>query len=286
MAGSPSASPGPGGSSPASPASLGSGSTAGRIDTRVAHPARVQDYWLGGRDNFAADRAAGAAVLAASPGLVASVRAGRAFLGRAVRYLAGPAGIGQFLDIGAGIPAAGNTHEVAQSVAAQARVVYVDNDPVVFGHARALLASVPHGSTDYLQADLRDPEKILAEAASLLDLSQPVAVVLMEVLQFVPDRAQPQEIVACLLDTLPPGSALLLAHPASDIAPRAAATMADQLSQLTPEQVTPRTQAEIMPFFNGLRLVPPGLVRVPQWRPESRRDAAAVSATWGGVGRK
>ena len=157
------------------------------FDTSVAHIARVYDYWLGGKDNFAADRAAAEQAIAAWPDIVLSVRANRAFLARAVRYLAGDAGIRQFLDIGTGIPAASNTHEVAQSVAPESRVVYVDNDPVVLTHARALLRSTSLGSLAYLDADLRYPDMILAEAAKTLDFKQPVAVMLLAVLQFVPD---------------------------------------------------------------------------------------------------
>ena len=162
-----------------------------RIDTSVAHIARVQDYWLGGRDNFAADRHAGDEAVAAFPGLVASVRSTRAFLARTVRYLTADEGIRQFLDIGTGIPTAGNTHEVAQAIAPDALVVYMDNDPVVFAHARGLLASGPHGSTAYLDTDLRDTGKVLAEAARMLDLTQPVALVLNSVLQFIPDDGRP-----------------------------------------------------------------------------------------------
>src|SRR6266480_4312660 len=158
------------------------------IDTKVAHPARVYDYWLGGKDNFAADREAAERVLAVAPGLRYRVRANRAFLGRAARYLAAEAGLRQFLDIGTGIPAAGNTHEVAQRAAPDARVVYVDNDPIVLLHAEALLRSSPEGATDYVQADLRDPGMILDRAATLLDFGQPVAVMLLGVLHLIQDE--------------------------------------------------------------------------------------------------
>ena len=203
-----------------------------RIDTSVAHIARVQDYWLGGRDNFAADRHAGDEAVAAFPGLVASVRSTRAFLARTVRYLTAEEGIRQFLDIGTGIPTAGNTHEVAQAIAPEALVVYMDNDPVVFAHARGLLASGPHGSTAYLDTDLRDTGKVLAEAARMLDLTQPVALVLMSVLQFIPDDEDPWKIVTTLLDALAPGSFLVVSHPANDIEARVMANMAARLNEL------------------------------------------------------
>ena len=169
------------------------------IDTSKAHPARVYDYWLGGKDNFAADREAAERVLAVAPGLRYRVRANRAFLGRAARYLAAEAGLRQFLDIGTGIPAAGNTHEVAQRAAPDARVVYVDNDPIVLLHAEALLRSSPEGATDYVQADLRDPGMILDRAATLLDFGQPVAVMLLGVLHLIQDAEDPWGIVARLM---------------------------------------------------------------------------------------
>src|SRR5580765_1029078 len=187
------------------------------VDTSVAHPARVYDYWLGGKDNFAAYREAAERVLAAAPGLRYRVRANRAFLARATRYLAAEAGLRQFLDIGTGIPAAGNTHEVAQRVAPDARVVYVDNDAIVLLHAEALLRSTPEGATDYVQADLRDPGTILDRAAALLDFGQPVAVMLLGVLHLIQDDEDPWAIVARLMAAMPPGSYLTVSHPAIDI---------------------------------------------------------------------
>ena len=261
-----------------------------RIDTSVAHIARGRDYWLGGRDNFAADRHAGDEAIAAFPGLVASVRSTRAFLARTVRYLTAEEGVRQFLDIGTGIPTAGNTHEVAQAIAPDALVVYMDNDPVVFAHSRGLLSSGPHGSTAYLNSDLRDTGKVLAEAARMLDLTQPVALVLMSVLQFIPHAEDPWKIVATLLDALAPGSFLVVSHPANDIEARVMAAMAARANQLMAEQVTLRSQADVEHFFTGLRLVPPGIVRVPEWRPEWQPDsagtAALVGTMWGGVGQK
>jgi trans-aconitate methyltransferase len=252
----------------------------------VAHIARVQDYWLGGTDHFPADRDAGDEGIAAFPGIAGSVRATRAFLVRAVRYLAGEAGIRQFLDLGTGIPAANNTHEVAQAVAPDARVVYVDNDPIVLAQARQLLASGPAGATAYLDADLRQLDAILSQAARLLDFSQPVAVMLIAVLQFIPDPDDPYAIVARLRDALPPGSHVAIAHPASDIESAAMAELARRLNRLMSQQVTLRSQAGVARFLSGLTLVGPGVVRLPDWRPASADEAAAPSTMWGGIGRK
>lgn len=280
-----------------------------RLDTNVAHIARVRDYWLGGRNNFAVDRQVGDEAMTAFPGLVASVRTTRAFLVRAVRYLAAEAGVRQFLDIGAGIPAANSTHEVAQSIAPGALVCYVDRDPVVFSHARSLLASGPHGNTSYFEADVRDTGKVLAEAATLLDLSQPVAVVLMAILQFIPDGEDPYRIVGTLLDAMPPGSFLVLSHLASDLGNPASPAPDGPLGQLLARPVTRRSHDGVSRFFSGLRLLPPGLVRLPEWRPGPARtdpaqagrgqagpahtDPADLAAgpgdgpqLWGGVGQK
>jgi SAM-dependent methyltransferase len=256
------------------------------FDTSVAHIARVYDYWLGGKDNFAADRAAAEQAIAAWPDIVLSVRANRAFLARVVRYLAGEAGIRQFLDIGTGIPAANNTHEVAQSVAPESRVVYVDHDPVVLAHARALLTSGPHGATSYLDADLRDTGRVLTAAAGTLDLHRPVAVMLMAILQHVDEAENPYAIVATLLDALPPGSYLALSHPAADIEAEAQGELAERLNQSMAEKVTMRDRAQVGRFFAGLELVEPGLVRVPEWRPASELEARSPAGLWGGVGRK
>ena len=256
------------------------------FDTSVAHIARVYDYWLGGKDNFAADRAAAEQAIAAYPDIVFSVRANRAFLARAVRYLAGEAGIRQFLDIGTGIPATSNTHEVAQSVAPESRVVYVDNDPVVLAHARALLTSGPHGVTSYLDADLRDTGRVLSTAAETLDFSQPVAVMLMAILQHIDDADDPWAIVATLLDAVPAGSYLALSHPASDIEAEAQGELARRLNRTMAEGVTLRDHAQVTRFFSGLEVVEPGLVRVPEWRPTSDLEASSPAGLWGGVGRK
>jgi SAM-dependent methyltransferase len=256
------------------------------IDVTVAHIARVQDYWLGGKDNFQADREAGDVAIAAVPDMVASVRNTRAFLARTVRYLAAEAGIRQFLDVGTGIPTANNTHEVAQAVAPESRIVYVDNDPMVLAHARALLTSDPRGATAYIDADIRDTGRIVAEAERWLDFSQPVAVVLMAVLQFVPDEDDPHAIAAHLVDVIPPGGYLIISHPAADIQAAAMATMATRLSQLMSQKVTPRTHEQVARFFDGTELIDPGVVRVPEWRPVTEADAGTPSTMWGGVGRK
>jgi hypothetical protein len=256
------------------------------FDTSVAHIARVYDYWLGGKDNFAADRAAAEQAIAAYPDIVFSVRANRAFLARVVRYLAGEAGIRQFLDIGTGIPASNNTHEVAQSVAPESRVVYVDNDPIVLAHARALLTSGPQGATSYLDADLRDTGQVLSAAAEMLDFSRPVAVMLMAILQHVDNAEDPYAIVATLVGALSPGSYLALSHPASDIEAEAQGKLAERLNQTMAEKVTMRDRAQVARFFDGLELVEPGLVRVPEWRPASELEAKSPAGLWGGVGRK
>jgi hypothetical protein len=256
------------------------------FNTDVAHIARVYDYWLGGKDNFAADRVAGDAALEAYPDLVSSVRANRAYLARVVRYLAGEAGIRQFLDIGTGIPTANNTHQVAQGLAPGSRIVYVDNDPIVLAHARALLTSNKVGATDYIDADLRDTATILQQATRTLDFSAPVAVMLIAVLHLIGDDESPQAIVARLMDEVPSGSYLALSHVASDIEPEKMAEMRERLNRLVAQKGTYRTSAEVTRFFDGLELVEPGMVRIQQWRPRSKTQATSAAAMWGGVGRK
>ncbi|GIH63379.1 SAM-dependent methyltransferase [Microbispora siamensis] len=255
-----------------------------RINTSVPHSARVWDYWLGGKDNFAPDRAVGNEIVKVMPDLPVNARAEREFIGRVVRHLAGEAGIDQFLDVGTGIPTADNTHEVAQRVNPRARIVYVDNDPIVLVHAHALLRSTPEGATDYLDADLREPAPILRQAARTLDFSRPIALMLMGVLEFVPDTDQAHRAVSTLLGALPPGSYLAIAHsvrsPSMDEA--AAKWNASNASPLTL-----RTPKELEEFFDGLEFLPPGLVSLPKWRPEaatSFRDREVYQ--YGGVGRK
>lgn len=260
-------------------------SDAPTFDTSVAHIARVYNYWLGGKDNFAADRAAAEQAIGAFPDIVLSARANRAFLRRSVTYLVS-AGIRQFLDIGTGIPSANNTHEVAQRLAPDSRIVYVDNDPVVLAHARALLTSTPEGATDYIDADLRDTRRILAGAKATLDFGQPVAVMLMAILQHLSDDDDPYAVVASLVAAVPAGSYLALSHPARDIHADEMAEMAMRLNQMMAEKVNFRSQSEVAPFFSGLELVDPGMVNVPDWRPETAEEAASPAALWGGIARK
>lgn len=254
------------------------------FDTRVPHIARIYDYWLGGKDNFAADREAAEQAMAATPTIVPGVRANRRFLGRSVRYLA-QSGVRQFLDIGTGIPTADNTHQVAQSVAPEARVVYVDNDPIVLAHARALLTSTS-APTAYIDADARDTRKIMDQAAELLDFSQPVAVMLIAILHCIPDEDDPYQLVSDLIGAVPPGSYLTITHPASDqveVANRAAQSLTQSMGQ----KVTFRSHQQVSRFFAGLELVDPGVVPIQDWLPDSIHDInSAPTAMWGGVARK
>ncbi|MFI5081123.1 MAG: SAM-dependent methyltransferase [Streptosporangiales bacterium] len=254
------------------------------FDTSVPHIARVYNYWLGGKDHFAADRELAERFIAADPEVTAGVRANRAFLGRAVHFLAAKARIRQFLDIGTGIPTANNTHEVAQRAAPDSRIVYVDNDPIVLAHARALLTSDPGGATDYIDADLRNTGAILAQAAWTLDFARPVAVMLVGILQCIPDEDDPRAIVAALMDAVPPGSYLAISHPAADVHAQARAGAA-LLSEGLATPVTFRTRAAIARFFDGLELVEPGLVSTSQWRSGTGTDTRPL-ANWAGVARK
>jgi trans-aconitate methyltransferase len=257
------------------------------IDTSRAHQARIYDYWLGGEDNFAVDREAAQQALAAYPGLRRGVQAQRAFLARAVEYLAGTAGVRQFLDIGTGIPTANNTHEVAQSVAPEARIVYVDNDPMVLAHARALLTSAQPGATSYLDADVRDTETILSAAADLLDFRQPVALLLIGILQLIPDEDNPRAIVANLVEAIPPGSWLAVFHPASDILSDQIGEAARRVSARSAGRTTLRSRAEVTRFFDGLQLMDPGLVQVHRWQPGlAAPDDGEEVAGYAGLARK
>ena len=235
-----------------------------QIDTTVPNVARVWNYLIGGRDNFDADRRAAQQLVAAAPVMADVAPASRAFLRRVVGYLAGEAGIRQFLDIGTGIPTAGNTHEVAQSIAPECRIVYVDNDPVVLTHARALLRSSPEGVTSYINADARQPGKIIASAQDTLDFDQPVAIVMIDVLNFIEGTREAGEIIGTLLDAVPSGSYLALMQPARDenllIAQR-------RWNQLSPVRVWLRDRDEVAGWLNGLDLVRPGIVDVNEWRP-------------------
>jgi len=256
------------------------------FDISVAHQARIYDYWLGGKDNFAADRKAAEAAAAAYPGVVSGSRANRQFLARSVTALAREHGIRQFLDIGTGIPSSGHTHEVAQSVAPESHVVYVDYDPVVLAHARALLAGRPEGTTAYLDADLRDTQTILAQAAKTLDFSQPVAIFLLAILQAIPDSDDPYGIVESLLAAVPSGSWLVISHPASDIEPEKIAAATARLNELSHQQFTLRDHDGVLRFFSGLEMAEPGLIRMEDWRPDSDLTKRFESAVWAGMGRK
>jgi len=258
-----------------------------QLDTRHAHSARVYNYWLGGQDNFAADREAAEQAIAANPGIVADVRANREFLARAVRYLAAECGVRQFLDVGAGLPTANNTHQVAQAVAPDARVVYVDNDPLVLVHARTLLSSSPEGRTAYVEADLRDTAAIIRQASHSLDLGAPIALMLLIIVHLIPDPEDPYGIVARLVDALPAGSCLVLAHPASDIRAASMAEMTRRVNQrMSGPQATMRDRAAIARFFDGLELAEPGVVQPQQWRPEPVVISPDQVTAWCGVGRK
>jgi S-adenosyl methyltransferase len=257
-----------------------------RLDTGTAHIARVYDYVLGGKDNFAADRAAAEEFVKLMPGIQPAVREARAFLVRVVRFLAGEAGIRQFLDIGTGLPTANNTHETAQQAAPESRVVYVDNDPLVLAHARALLVSNPQGKTAYLDADLRDPGTIMAEAARTLDFARPVAVMLVGVLHCIPDDGDPWGIVKRIMAAVPAGSYLVVGHPASDVEVAEAAEATAGLNTRLAEPVTFRPRDQVARFLDGLEVLDPGVVSYPQWRPGPGAGAAQPVPAWCAVARK
>lgn len=258
-----------------------------KIDPTVAHSARVWNHWLGGKDNFAADRQVGDQILKVMPALVDSARADRAFLGRAVRHLTAEAGLRQFLDIGTGLPTASNTHEVAQSVAPECRVVYVDNDPIVLTHARALLVGTPEGATDYIEADIRDTTKVLDRAGETLDFTQPVALMLLGVLNFIPDDAEAAAIVRRLLDAMPSGSHLAVAHPTAEVHTEAMHEAVRQWNAAGSAEMVLRSPAAISRWFDGLDLLEPGVVSCSQWRAEPDDfDAQEQVSQFCAVGRK
>jgi hypothetical protein len=239
------------------------------FDISVAHPARIYDYWLGGKDNFAADREAGDRVIQLRPEIIPGVRANRRFLGRAVRYLVQQEGIRQFLDIGTGLPSANNTHEVAQRVTPESRIVYVDNDPIVLTHARALLTSAREGKTAYVSADLRDVGKIVAEAAQTLDFGQPVALMFLMTLQYIPDSDDPHAIARRYLDALAPGSFVVVSDTIIENDDKVLGESERRLNEGMGGKVTQtrRTPQSIASFFDGLEMVEPGLVTLSRWRP-------------------
>jgi O-methyltransferase involved in polyketide biosynthesis len=267
------------------PSSSGLSRTA--IDTSIAHPARIWNYWLGGKDNFEVDREIGERLIAILPELVHSVRADRQFLARAVEYLAGAAGIRQFLDIGTGLPTADNTHQIAQRVAAESRIVYVDNDPLVLSHARALLTSTPDGACDYIHADVHEPGTILAGAAATLDFAQPVAIMMLGILNFVLDADEVQAIVHQLLDSVPSGSYLVISHPTTEVDAEAATRLQQVWNRQGAAPMRTRTREEVVRFFDGLDLVEPGVVSCSRWRPgQPEASEIAEVAHFCGVARK
>jgi SAM-dependent methyltransferase len=255
-----------------------------KIDTTIPHSARIWNYWLGGKDNYAVDRAAGDEYARTFPQITEIARQGRYFLARAVRFLAGEHGVRQFLDIGTGLPAVDNTHEVAQRTAPDCKIVYVDNDPLVLAHARALLTSTPEGACHYVDADLRDPAAILSAAGRVLDLAQPVAVVLIGVLGHIGDDAEAAAVVGHLARSLPPGGFLAIADSIDRGRSHTQAAHSYAATGAVPYQLRPRDQ--IASFFTGLELVEPGLVPITQWRPDPSPFAAPELPIIGAVARK
>ncbi|MEU6466436.1 SAM-dependent methyltransferase [Streptomyces sp. NPDC046976] len=258
-----------------------------RINTSQPHTARIWNYWLGGKDNYEVDRAAGDQIRQLHPGIGEYARADRLFLGRAVRHLVEEAGIRQFLDVGTGLPTADNTHEVAQRIAPESRIVYVDNDPLVLAHARALLTSTPEGRTDYLDEDLRNVDAILEHASKTLDFSEPVALILLGVVIFIGADDEAYGLVRTLMDRLPAGSHLVLSHTVT----HPSMPDVDEAVKFWNEHGTPkltqRTPADVARFFDGFQLLEPGVVSCSRWRPEHDNGAEPEEvAMFGGVARK
>jgi hypothetical protein len=258
------------------------------VDTAIPHMARVYDYLLGGRTNFAADRRLAEHATAALPGGIEearrNVRANRQFLTWAVRHLAGELGVRQFLDIGTGIPSDDNVHAVARQVAPDARVVYVDHDPIVLAHAHLLLRGVPRGATDYLDVDLREPETIVHRAAATLDFTEPVGLMLLGVLHYVLDDENPYDLVTRLVDAVAPGSYLVISHLASDIQPEAMAELARRHNESAPADLAAiRSHAEVSRFFDGLELLEPGVVSVDHWCGKGESPTTPTTPIYGGV---
>jgi hypothetical protein len=258
------------------------------VDTSVPHSARMYNWWIGGKDNFPADRELGARFAEAIPGIRTMARENRNFMERVVCYLVRQAGISQFLDIGTGIPTSPNVHEIARQFVPQARVVYVDNDPIVLTHARALLVIGEHSRTAYIDADLREPGKILTDAAMLetLDLQQPVGLLMIAVLMLIADEDDPWDKAEVLMDALPSGSYVAITHPGQDFDPEAMATVVAAASE-GGMILVPRVRAEVERFFTGWELIEPGVVPVTAWHPEDERPADPNAAYyWAGVARK
>jgi O-methyltransferase involved in polyketide biosynthesis len=253
------------------------------IDKSVPHNARVWDYWLGGKDNFEVDRRMGDSIREMFPVISDVAGHSRRFLRRSVGYLAGEAGVRQFLDIGTGLPTASNTHEVAQAIAPESRIVYVDNDPLVLVHARALLTSSPEGATDYVDADVHDVEAVLAGARRTLDLEQPVAVMMLGILNFVLDDEEARRIVARLVEAVPAGSYLAITHPTVELGGEMNVPAMEFYNKRARPRIRARDRAQIAAFADGLELVEPGLVSAPRWRPDGE---AAEVPLWAVVARK
>jgi O-methyltransferase involved in polyketide biosynthesis len=262
----------------------GTGGALRDFDVTVPHSARIWNYWLGGKDNFQADREAGDQFVALYPQQVEKARACRQFLARAVRFLVNEVGVRQFLDVGTGLPTADNTHEVAQRADPAARIVYVDNDPMVLVHARALLTSTPDGATDYIDADVRRPDAILAAAAGTLDFEQPVAVMLLGIMNFVVDDDEAYAIVRKLLDAVPSGSYLVLSHPTKEVHAEAVERAMQMWNSSGSAPICSRTPEQIERFFDGLEILEPGIVTASQWRPEN--DDTTIVTEYAAVGRK
>jgi hypothetical protein len=257
------------------------------IDTTVSHSARIWDYWLSGKDNYQVDREVGDRIEEMLPDIVRQAREDRLFLGRVVRYLAGEAGVRQFLDIGTGLPTADNTHQVAQGVAPESKIVYVDNDPLVLAHARALLTSTPEGITDYIHADMHDPATIIAGAGQTLDLGQPIAITMLGVLWHVLDNDEAYAIVSHLMQAMPSGSYLALNHPTLEVTGEKMATAIRYWNEYGTPPGTHRTPAELARFFDGMDLVEPGVVSITRWRPEATSSGEPEEIDqFGAVGRK
>ncbi|WP_229070846.1 SAM-dependent methyltransferase [Actinoplanes sp. DH11] len=257
------------------------------IDPAVPHSARVYDYWLGGKDNFAADRAVGEAMMQAIPGMRYMAGENRRFVHRVARDLVSREGIGQFLDIGTGIPTRPNLHEIAQGFDRTARVVYVDNDPLVLVHARALMISTPEGRSEYISADVRDPRSILGDRVlrDTLDLSRPVGLTLIAILMLLGDADDPWASVAVLRDAMPSGSLLAITHPTADFSPDevSAAVAAATGAGMT---LVARAQDEVARFFGDWEMLEPGLVPVSSWRPDEEVADPKAAYYWAGVARK
>jgi hypothetical protein len=257
------------------------------IDTTISHSARIWNFWLGGKDHYPVDQQVGEEILAFVPELVRSARADRYFLARAVRYLSGEERVRQFLDIGTGLPTVDNTHDVAQRAAPESRIVYVDNDPLVLVHARALLTSTPEGATDYIDADVHDPETILRKASRTLDFSQPIAIMMLGIVNFIMDTSEAEAIINRLVDGVPSGSFLVLSHPTTEVDAEPMIEAVRYWNEQGSAPMTLRTRDELLRFFDYVDLLDPGVVSCPRWRPDVMDIDEPVDVThFAGVGRK